>query len=171
MGILNFLATTGFIFAMYPRRRGKLSSSKSPKRVAGFMLPVALFLIIAIAALAVGLSRSSSVAPFISLQEVFSQRAFYAAESGANYALSHLLLHPEVNRSAGDAACLDLSAVTLSFSSVGLEQCQASISCQIQNGVANDASYYTISSQGSCGSAPLDASRSLSVSAYIPGEP
>jgi len=156
---------------MFPKRVSITISSISPRKDRGFMLPVAIFLIIAIAALAIGLSRSSSVVPFVSLQEVFSQRAFYAAESGANYALSHLLLHPEVNRTAGDAACLELSAVTLSFSSNGLEQCQAVIGCQIQNGVANDASYYTISSQGSCGSAPLDASRSLSVSAYIPGEP
>ncbi|WP_299973534.1 hypothetical protein [uncultured Pseudoteredinibacter sp.] len=156
---------------MFPKRALSAISSVSPKKARGFMLPVAIFLIIAIAALAVGLSRSSSVVPFVSLQEVFSQRAFYAAESGANYALSHLLLHPEANRPAGDAACLELSAVTLSFSSSGLEQCQAIISCQIQNGVVNDASYYTISSQGSCGSAPLDALRSLSVSAYIPGEP
>lgn len=161
-------ATIGFIFEMYPNSS---IVTPPPKPARGFMLPLALFLLIAIAALAVGLSRSTSVVPFVSLQEVFSQRAFYAAESGANYGLSHLLLRPSLNRTAGDAACTDMASVTLSFSSDGLENCQAILACSVQSGSLNDASYYTISSQGSCGAAPLDAFRTVSVSAYIPGEP
>ncbi|MBB6522352.1 pilus assembly PilX family protein [Pseudoteredinibacter isoporae] len=142
-----------------------------PRKNRGFMLPLALFLVIAIAALAVGLSRSASSVPFVALQEVFSQRAFYAAESGANYGLSHLLLRSDINRTDGNTACTELSSVAITFSSDGLENCRAVISCAVQSGSLNDASYYTIDSQGSCGTAPVDASRTISVSAYIPGEP
>lgn len=141
------------------------------QRSQGFMLPLAIFLVVAIAALAVGLSRSVSTVPFVALQEVFSQRAFYAAESGANYGLSHLLLRPDLNRADGDSACTELASISIDYSIDGLEGCRAAISCSVQSGALNDASYYTIDSQGSCGTAPLDATRTVSVSAYIPGEP
>ncbi|MCV6624765.1 MAG: hypothetical protein OIF38_01630 [Cellvibrionaceae bacterium] len=145
---------------------------KNPARdQAGFVLPVALFLLIAAAALALGLSRSSATVPLIAMQELYSQRAYYAADSGANYALSYLLLRAEPNRSDSDGYCTELNTAQISYSTAGLEGCSASLSCQQRAGSPNNASYYIITSKGMCGQAPYDASRTIAVSAYLPGEP
>lgn len=147
------------------------SSLGALKTQAGFLLPVALFLILGAAALAVSISRSSGSLPLIAVQEIFSQQALQAADSGANFGLSYLLMHPSPSRSHSDGLCRSLSGSRLEFDSPGLKNCVANVSCGLQSSSKNDASYYTVTSQGQCGDAPNDGSRTVAVSAYLPGEP
>lgn len=128
---------------MYP------DSIRSKQRGAG--LPVAIFVITVLALLVAGMSQlQESGAQSVSLQ-IQSQRAFYAAESGAQVAVAEVL--------AGRSC----AAVTrVEFEVNGLAGCHADLVCPppeiADNGDGTEESVYTITSTGRCG-AGVDASQ------------
>jgi MSHA biogenesis protein MshP len=123
----------------------------------GAGLPIALFVITVLSLLVLGMSQlQQGASQSLSLQ-IQSQRAFFAAESGAQSAV----------RKALDGGCPAVdSASPLNFSAGGLASCSASLACE---SVTADISgpgentVYTIRSTGSCGNDPYRTEREIEV--------
>ncbi len=123
----------------------------------GAGLPVAIFVITVLALIAVAMTQLQQSTGVSISQQVVSQRAFYAAESGAQVAVTEVL---------GAGSC---SAMTskLNFSDGALSGCRATLSCQsVQDdidGGPSDETVFTLTSDGVCGQEPEQASRSVQV--------
>lgn len=129
----------------------------SLRRQAGFGLPAAIFVITVLALVIAAMSSLlSSSARTVSLQ-VQSHRAFYSAESGLQLALN-LLLPP-----GGSAArsCSVSPFYSQTFSVTGLNGCSVSVACRSITDSGD--TFYTLSSQGRCGSGDDQAVRTLEV--------
>lgn len=130
-----------------------------PQRGAG--LPIALFVITVLSLIVVGMAQlQQSSAQSISLQ-IQSQRAFFAAESGAQVAVAQVF--------AGGCA----SVTNQNFSTAGLRSCSATLQCSNPpqgfdangDGDTNDPGelVYTLTSTGVCGTGPDRAQRVVEV--------
>ena len=115
----------------------------SLKKQNGAGLPIALFIITVLSSIVLSISQlQESSGNAISLQ-IQSQRAFFAAESGAQVAIASLLKD-------ADGSPLDNCSFVdkkLNFDEQGLSGCSADVSC-------DDASIdevISIESKGSCG--------------------
>ena len=144
---------------------------KTCRRQQGFLLPAAAFILVGLGALAVAVSRLSGQSSLSAVQEVVSVQTFYAAESGAQYAMSRIFYVPSggiaISRAAADSNCADLSGASLNFGGDGLANCSTSLTCSISNDSANLTSFYHISSAASCGIAEVTAQRSIEVAASM----
>ncbi len=131
----------------------------------GFGLPLAVFIITVLAligAAMVALTRTGQEAVGSEIQSI---RAFYAAESGAQLALTAVL--PLTGGSIGAAGCNALG-LNPAFGATGLVGCTASVSCSGQTIDGRD--YYRIVSLGECrfGASGNTARRRIEVMAKGP---
>ena len=129
--------------------------SLSKQRGAG--LPVALFVITVLALIVTSMAQQQESAGSAVSQQILSQRAFLAAESGAQVAIAEAL---------SGASCGSVSA-SITFSNAGLAGCDASVSCtSVQADIDGDAApetVFTLESQGQCGNGAEAASRTVEV--------
>lgn len=140
---------------------------------AGFSLPIAVFILVIMALLAVGIAQLSSRSNLSATHEELSNRAFYAAESGAQWAMSTLFFDPggSANRSFSDSACDSLGAPPVISGTLGLSGCTLTVTCVCQglanctDQVAGAANYYTVRSTGTCGSGQVQGIRTIEVGA------
>jgi MSHA biogenesis protein MshP len=150
----------------------------------GFLLPLALFILVVMGALALTISRTSTQTQSASIQEFTNVQAFYAAESGAQRGMQALFLNNSP-RQATDATCTNM-LITPDFTAInGLRICTARVTCRCvyQNNavcaaasganyleaapVGVSKSFYTITSHGSCGEQNFRAVRTIEVSAFL----
>lgn len=131
----------------------------------GFLIPVAAILVVGIGVLALAISRMTSQAGQSSIIEGISAQAFYAAESGAQYGMNRLMFNVS-DRTVSDANCGSLGT-TLNFSATGLAACSATISCSVGSVGGDPRSFYTIRSEGACGSGTMIAERIIEVSSSL----
>ncbi|WP_148861650.1 hypothetical protein [Marinobacter fonticola] len=134
-------------------------TQRTAHRQAGAGLPVALFVITVLALIVVGMGQlQQSSGQAVSLQ-IQSQRAFFAAESGAQVGVAQVL--------AGNACSAIQSPIN--FATPGLNGCEARVACQyatFQGDVDGDGSadsVYTLRSEGRCGTGPDQAIRTIQV--------
>ncbi|PAV27303.1 hypothetical protein CF392_01080 [Tamilnaduibacter salinus] len=130
-------------------------SSLSRERGAG--LPVALFVITVLALIVAGMAQLQQGTGASVSRQILSQRAFLAAESGAQASVAKTL-------ASGDCS---VDGSTLSFSASGLAGCEAGIVCEsaqadIDGGPAPET-VFTITSQGACGTGSEAVSRTVEV--------
>lgn len=148
----------------------QMSSFRQAKQ-AGFLLPMAIFIILAMGVLALSLTRFTGQSSVAVTQELISAQTFYAAESGVQFAMNQIFFVPfggaAITRSAADANCLGLNSSTVNFSGAGLNNCSTTLSCSISVDGDDVISFYRLVSVASCGSAPINAQRSIEVSAVI----
>jgi MSHA biogenesis protein MshP len=134
---------------MYPER--------GIRQQIGAGLPIALFIITVLALIVASMAQQQESAGASVSQQILSQRAFYAAESGAQVA---------VNEALSGGSCGSVSS-TVSFSSGGLSGCSADITCtSVQadiDGSPAPETVFTLVSGGQCGSGPEAASRTIEV--------
>lgn len=149
----------------------------------GFLMPLALFILVVMGVLALTISRTSIQTQTSSIQEFMNVQAFYAAESGAQRGMQALFL-TTANRQATDQACANM-AINHNFAGVnGLQICTATVTCTCvyQNNSACDSgvganylltsaagvtkSFYTLRSNGACGQDQYRAERIIEVGAY-----
>lgn len=126
----------------------------------GSTLVLALFVILLISALVLGLlSQQLSSSEAVSY-EVQGNRAFNAAQSGLQRAL--VQLYPLT----GSATCSAVAA-NINFSGNGLADCRALISCRMVANPQNAARpLYRLQSQGSCTASAITTSRVVTMDAY-----
>ena len=127
------------------------------KNQSGAGLPVALFIVTVLAFLVLGMSQlQQGSGESVSLQ-IQSQRAFFAAESGAQVAVRDVL---EAD------SCSGLSS-PLAFSDAdGLQGCSATMACESVTadiGGSGGNTVYTITSSGLCGAGADQAIRDIEV--------
>lgn len=127
---------------------------KRDQRGAG--LPVALFIITVLALLVLGMSQLQQSSGFSVSLQIQSQRAFYAAESGAQIAVRNVL----------EAASCGAVPGSIDFGVGALASCDALLACEAVSadvGTGGDTAY-TITSTGQCGAgSAFSASRVLEV--------
>ncbi len=122
----------------------------------GAGLPVALFIITILALLVIGMAQLQQAGgESVSLQ-IQSQRAFFAAESGAQVGVREVL----------DAGSCSAISSEVSFSVPGLSGCRAELSCTSVtaniSGPGGDT-VFSIESRGQCGAGPDRATRVVEV--------
>lgn len=156
---------------------------ESFKKQHGFLIPLALFIVVVMGLLALVVARTSSLSHRGFSQELLSTQAFYAAETGTQRAMQTLFFPDATSRQAVDNRCANL-ATTYNFAGIdGLNLCQAQVNCTCvyQNNIAcaagnaanyqttsvNHTSIYTITSQGSCSAGEIAAARQIQASAYM----
>ena len=151
----------------------------------GFLLPLALFIVVAMGVLALAISRTATQAQSSSVMELLNVQAFYAAESGAQRAMQTLFFPDASSRQAVDGRCASLIVIH-SFTGInGLNLCSAQVSCSCRyanNTVCAPAtlsnysptaaldltkSFYTVTSIGSCGQNEYRALRTIEAGAFL----
>lgn len=128
-----------------------------PRRQHGAGLPVALFVITVLALIVVSMAQQQESAGVAVGQQILSQRAFYAAESGAQVAVTEAL---------DGGSCASVPA-SVNYTQAGLAGCRANLSCSsVQADIDGDSTLervYTLVSTGLCGSGAEAASRTVEV--------
>lgn len=132
-------------------------------------MPLAIFILVAMGLFAITISRLTGETAIATTQEAISVASFYAAESGAQYAMNQLFYDTgaPLTRAGVDADCTTVNGTNLNFSAAGLNGCSAAITCARSIDAADTLSFYRIQSQGTCGNAPISAQRIIEISAYM----
>ncbi len=131
-----------------------------PARQRGVGLPAAIFVITLMASIAVAINLLVSQNAETFEEELRLTRAFYAAESGAGFAMNALFPPDEFPQYDTNAICPDNagSPRIYEFAAEGLTQCSAEVTCELDTTI-DSLNYYTITSTGICG----DVSRTVQV--------
>lgn len=141
----------------------------SRSRQAGWLMPAAAFIIVVMGLLAAGMTRVGSQTSIASVQEQVSIQTFYAAESGAQYAMNRLFYDSAsaITRTSAANACAAVNGSTLNLNAPGMLACQVGIVCQESVDAANTTSFFSIGSAASCGTGSITAARAVQVSAWL----
>lgn len=137
-----------------------ISSIQRCHSQAGFLMPLALFIVVGLGALAIAISRMESGSFSSAVQETLAVQAFYAAESGAHYGMNQLLFDV-ADKNAVDTNCVSVNGATVNFTVAGLRDCSATIECSAQSNTGESAGIYRLRSFATCGSGSLHAQRSV----------
>ncbi len=121
----------------------------------GFSLLVGIFVIVILALLGASMAQLTSVAHMDVTQSARADHALFAAESGAQAQMMRVF------PTSGAATC---SSASFSFTTPGLQSCQANTTCgQLTVDTVN---YYDITSEGICSAGTAaQATRQLQVRA------
>lgn len=123
---------------------------------AGFGLPSALFLIVVMMLIVAAINQLNDLNAQAYGREWLSQRAFYAAETGAQTAATLAL-----NNSEAMPVCDNTYIENLALTAVGLNACVINVSCAIQT--IGSETFITLTSTGQCGTGPDQATRIVQV--------
>jgi MSHA biogenesis protein MshP len=125
----------------------------------GVGLAAAIFIITVMAAIAAGVFALVDQNADTYAEEVNLARAFYAAESGAGFAMNTIFPPEDYPAYTATTPRCGITT-TYNFISDGLNQCSAVVSCSsITNGTSPVVTYSTIQSTGTCG----DVSRTVQI--------
>ncbi len=121
-------------------------------------MPLALFILVGLGALAIAISRLSAGQFSAAVHESLSVQAFYAAESAAQVAM-HQILFNTADKAGADGKCAAANGDILTFSAAGLNACSAQIACSIASSAGDTAGIYRVEATASCGQGQLAAER------------
>lgn len=129
----------------------------------GAGLPLAIFLITVMALIVVTLAQLQQTTGEMESLDIQSSRAFYAAESGAQLALTELV-PKDPEQDVATSACDSLSPFyEQDFSEGSLSGCEVTVECDWVSG--SEGPVATLTSEGSCGSGLDSAQRVIEVRA------
>ena len=120
-----------------------LNNTKLVSRQGGFGMPMVIFILVVMTLLGTAMMRLSTTGALSIASEIQSNRAFYAAESGAQWAMNQLF-----PPAGGGGACF--ADTTLNFGAGGLNNCSAIVQCQ-SPGAFNGDTHFLVTSSGNCG--------------------
>lgn len=132
-------------------------------RQRGFLMPVALFIVVGLGALAMAISRMGSAnASNVTLAGVTAQ-ALYAADSGGQVA-AHRVLFGAQDRDQADANCSAIDQTELVLTAVGLRGCRVALLCARRTHAGGSPNrLYAIESAATCGSGDVFSARTIAV--------
>lgn len=133
------------------------------RRQGGFLLPLAMFIVVGLAVLALAMSRTGSNTMTAIVQESISTQAFFAADSGAQYAM-HQTLFNAADGAEAESRCNAVDGSSLAFDADGLRNCSARLTCTRLDSIG-DNHIFTVQSAARCGSGTLWAERTIEVGA------
>jgi MSHA biogenesis protein MshP len=150
-------------------------------RQQGFLLPVALFIIVVLGGMTLMVSKKVSQSTSSYILEGISMQTFYAAESGAQAGL-HELFFSDADRQLVDGRCAAMN-ISQVLDVDGLKNCTVTVSCvcAYENGASCDAtssanylglsgitnSFYTLDSSAQCGTSPVLSQHKIEVGASL----
>lgn len=125
----------------------------------GLGLPAAIFIIVIMALISVAINSLVQQNAQSFEEEINLTRAFYAAESGAGFAMNRIFPPEEYSSYAG-GNCPNAAADTYDFDQDGLNQCSVAVTCEsVTIPPITGTTYATITSTGTCG----DVERTIQV--------
>ncbi|BFM12057.1 MSHA biogenesis protein MshP [Simiduia litorea] len=135
----------------------------------GFLMPLAIFIIVAMGGFALTMARTASQSNTSAVQAMIAIQAFYAADSGAQWGMNQLFYDAgsPISRSSVDAKCVTLSGQSRSFNTDGLRNCRVELLCTLSSDPSNTISYYQITSASECGNEPIVSQRTVELSAFM----
>lgn len=139
---------------------------KSIQHQQGFLIPLAIFIVVAMGVLALTISRFSSATFSSAVQEVLSVQTLYAADSAAQYGV-HSVTFDVANRAVADTRCTALNGTALNFSGASLNSCSAQLTCERVTNVGGGVRVYRIESTAECGAGNLTSLRRVEVGAQL----
>ncbi len=143
-------------------------SMAAPRRQRGFLIPLALFIVVVMGFLALAISRTSVQTHLSSAQELVSAQAFYAAESGAQAGMHQLFWNSGDDVLVVNGNCSGMNISPDMAGAPGLRGCDVSVSCDCTHCSATaPVSFYTITSVGTCGGGSTRATRTIRVGSYL----
>jgi MSHA biogenesis protein MshP len=147
----------------------------------GFLLPVALFIIVVLGGMSLMVSKKVSQSTSSYILDGISMQTFYAAESGAQAGL-HALFFSDTDRQLVDGRCAAMN-ISQVLNVEGLKNCTVTVSCvcSYENGASCDAtnsanylglsgisnSFYTLDSSAQCGASPVLSQHQIEVGASL----
>lgn len=142
------------------RNHGLSIRSAPASKQRGVGLPAAIFVITLMVSISVAIQLLVSQNAEQFEEEVQLTRAFYAAESGASFAMNALFPPAEFPLYNVTAICPENagSPRVYEFEADGLRNCSAEVSC-VTDATVDGVDYYTITSEGICD----DVSRTVQV--------
>ena len=159
----------------------------SIKKQQGFLLPLAIFIVVVMGVFALAISRNTIQTSTSTTLEAVSTQTFYAAESGAQRGMQTLFFPDATVRQQVDTRCVGLNT-THTFTVAGLRNCSAVVTCTctFQDGsscspitatnytaaatVNRLTSFYSIRSVATCGSGNLRATRTIEAGSFLKQE-
>lgn len=147
----------------------RYSSIAGKKYQRGFLMPLAIFIIVSMAGFAIVMARTTAQTNSSSIQAMIAIQAFYAADSGAQWGMNQLFYNTgaPLTRTGVDASCSALSGQSRSFNVDGLRNCSATLQCVVNTDVGNTTSYYLLTSSSTCGDQPIVSQRVVELSAFM----
>lgn len=154
------------------------------KKQKGFLLPLALFIMLVMGSFAVVLSRNTIQSSTSAVLELITVQTFYAAESGAQRGMQILFYPDPTVRQTVDNRCASMNA-TFNFTETGLKNCSTVVTCAClcQDNSACDASnaanyspaaaanrlssFYNINSVATCGTGNIRSTRTIEVGSFL----
>lgn len=142
------------------RNLERMTTLAPASRQRGVGLPAAIFVITLMVSISVGIQLLVSQNAEQFEEEVQLTRAFYAAESGAGFAMNALFPPTEFPQYNVTAICPENAGTprVYEFEADGLRNCSAEVTC-VTDATVDGVNYYTITSEGICG----DISRTVQV--------
>ena len=122
----------------------------------GLGLPSALFVILVLTLIISAMQNLNQLSAEAYGREWLALRAFYAAESGAQLAATYA-----INPDESAPTCNATFISALSFSDIGLNDCEVTVACEAQT--VDGEQYWTMTSTGQCGTGGDQASRVIQV--------
>lgn len=123
-------------------------------RQRGATLPVVILVLVLLAVLGTAMVQLNATGQRGIALETLSTRAFYAAESGAQFGLGQIF--------PLDGSGVVCETWALDYDTAGLRGCSAEVRCSGPR-VRQGRNYYTLVSEGQCGSGESRARRTIEV--------
>jgi MSHA biogenesis protein MshP len=164
-----------------------MSLNSFKKNQQGFLLPLAIFIVVVMGMFALVISRNTIQTSTSAVQEAISTQTFYAAESGAQRGMQVLFFPDASFRQQVDTRCVGLNT-TYTFTVPGLNNCSTVVTCACvfqdetncspitaSNYTSTAASnrltsFYRIASTATCGSGNLRSVRTIEVGSFLKQE-
>ena len=165
----------------------RLPLAAMKKSQQGFLMPLAIFIVVVMGLFALVISRSAIQTSSSSTQEIISTQAFYAAESGAQRGMQTLFFPDASLRQQVDTRCVGLNT-TFTDTVAGLKNCSTVVTCACNfqdettcapisaanytsaAGVNRLTSFYRITSTATCGAGNLRSVRTIEAGSFLKQE-
>lgn len=155
----------------------------SIKQQRGFLIPLALFIIVVLGYLALVITRTATQTSNSITQELLNTQTFYAAESGTQRGMQALFFPDASVRKDVDERCASMNQA-ISFTGItGLSHCSAQVtcSCRYNNNAACapataanydittsvTISFYTLNTLATCGQDNFRSERTIQAGAFL----
>ena len=139
------------------------------QRQSGFLVPLALFIVVGAATLAIAISQMAAGSRSSAVLTAFNAQAFYSADAGVQMAM-HRLYYGNNSRAAVDAACTALDGTSINLTGSGLGGCAVTVACGVTPSADGGVSVYSVVSQSQCGAGDYQTGRRIRTEAYMRAE-
>lgn len=144
---------------------GRRIDMNSIQKQRGFLIPIALFIVVGLAALALVVMRFTSATFNAAVQEVISVQALYVAETGGQIGM-HSITYNVTDPAVADSQCTAVDGQRINFNVATTKGCSAELSCERITS-SGTTRVYTIESTAYCGGGDLSVTRRVAYTTML----